>query len=107
MILSTLATTAALALSLSASIDAPQQFDPETTSDITLNQEVVDSVPMPFTELVPDVQFSEAPIVPESPRSCIDESDLGCFWDAATQGNGQGTSFYVDENGHTIYLLTV
>lgn len=46
---------------------------------------------------------SNSPFMP-SARSCATEDDTNCFWDATTQGNGIGNSFYTDAAGNTYYL---
>lgn len=36
---------------------------------------------------------------------CQTEDSIGpCYWDAKTQGNGNGTSFWVDKDGNVHYL---
>ena len=45
---------------------------------------------------------SHAP-VPTIP-ACATEDSTSCYWDATTQGNGQGESFYTDAEGNTYYL---
>lgn len=52
--------------------------------------------------MAPGVAISPAP-EPRTP-SCATEDSTACFWDAATQGNGQGESFYTDANGTTYYV---
>ncbi|KPC89529.1 hypothetical protein ADL35_02265 [Streptomyces sp. NRRL WC-3753] len=39
-------------------------------------------------------------------RPCTDDGtvDYACYWDAATMGNGEGSSYVVDDRGHVIYL---
>lgn len=39
--------------------------------------------------------------------ACASEDSTGCFWNAETQGNGTGESFYVDETGQVYYLPAV
>lgn len=36
--------------------------------------------------------------------ACATEDSTGCFWDADSQGNGTGESFYTDDEGNTYYL---
>lgn len=36
--------------------------------------------------------------------ACATEDSNGCFWDADSQGNGIGNSFYTDAAGNTYYL---
>lgn len=36
--------------------------------------------------------------------SCQTEDSTGCYWDASTQGNGQGTSFVAITDDFIIYL---
>jgi hypothetical protein len=35
---------------------------------------------------------------------CLTEDSTWCYWDASTQGNGQGVSFVTLSEGDTIYL---
>lgn len=44
-----------------------------------------------------------SPAEPTTPI-CQGEDDTDCFWDAETQGNGLGKSFYTDADGNTYYL---
>lgn len=44
-----------------------------------------------------------SPVEPTTP-ACQGEDDTDCFWDAQTQGNGFGKSFYTDAEGNTYYL---
>lgn len=43
------------------------------------------------------------PVEATTPQ-CQDDSDTGCFWNATTQGDGFGQSFYADEAGNVYYL---
>jgi hypothetical protein len=36
---------------------------------------------------------------PRNLPPCEFEDSIGCFWDAKVQGNGHGTSFWVDNEG--------
>jgi hypothetical protein len=35
---------------------------------------------------------------------CPTEDSINCYWDAKTQGNGQGRSFWTDADGNVHYL---
>lgn len=41
-------------------------------------------------------------LIPTTP--CKFEDSTNCFWDAGTQGNGHGHSFWTDRDGHVSYL---
>ena len=42
---------------------------------------------------------------PENPSVCVTEDSPGpCFWDAKTQGNGKGTSFWVLADGTVAHV---
>lgn len=42
---------------------------------------------------------------PVNPPACPTEDSVGpCVWNAATSGNGQGTSFLVDADQNVVYL---
>lgn len=54
-----------------------------------------------FTALTaPPAYVAPTPTV----AACATEDDTACYWDASTQGNGQGESFYVDANGNAYYI---
>lgn len=36
---------------------------------------------------------------PQTLPPCAAEDSVGCYWDAATRGNGQGESFWVGTDG--------
>ena len=42
------------------------------------------------------------PTTPQLAPLCADESANGCYWDARTLGNGEGTSFYACPDGHLV-----
>lgn len=51
------------------------------------------------------VALAAAAMIPDTPQlapMCADESANGCYWDARTLGNGEGTSFYACDDGHLI-----
>jgi hypothetical protein len=37
-------------------------------------------------------------------QPCKSEDSLNCYWDASKQGNGRGSSFFVDQDGHVTYV---
>lgn len=46
------------------------------------------------------VVLSPSPLPP-----CPTEDSVGCHWDAERQGNGQGRSFIVEQDGTVVYLV--
>ena len=45
-------------------------------------------------------------VTPTTDRPCSTEDAVGpCFWDAKTQGNGKGLSFWVLENGTVAHVV--
>lgn len=49
--------------------------------------------------------LTAAAMIPSTPQLaplCTHETANGCYWDARTLGNGEGTSFYACEDGHLI-----
>lgn len=50
--------------------------------------------------------YMAQPVPEPTTPACATEDSTGCYWDAATQGNGQGESFYTDAEGNTYYLPT-
>lgn len=44
-----------------------------------------------------------SPVEATTPQ-CATEDSTNCFWNAQTQGNGIGNSFYTDAAGNTYYL---
>lgn len=39
-------------------------------------------------------------------NTCSHEGDTSCYWDATTQGNGQGLSYYADARGNVYYATS-
>ena len=50
------------------------------------------------------VAMQPAPEPAQITPACATEDATGCYWDATTQGNGEGVSFYTDTEGHTYYI---
>lgn len=51
------------------------------------------------------VALAAAAMIPSPPQLaplCAHEDANGCFWDARTLGNGEGSSFYACDDGHLI-----
>lgn len=43
---------------------------------------------------------------PATVNACSHEGDTSCYWDAETQGNGEGHSYYADARGNVYYDTT-
>lgn len=49
------------------------------------------------------VLFDGARVPPQRADDCLYEDQLGCSWDASTQGNGYGRSFRSSSDGVVTY----
>ena len=79
----------------------PDNDDPECFTDAAAEQGIYGvsrAEWLTYWSTAPESALVAPESAPQGYVQCVNEDDLGpCYWDAATQGNGVGRSFYVTD----------